>query len=141
MKINTDKVKKHKLGFFFLWLGVLCGIILMTNIKDIVTDTTEVTAVVTKTFNGSGKAGSAGPKMNIEWQDEDGDIHTDGSLSNTEGYEVGDLVTIEVDKETRSRRVISGNGSVVLFVLGLVTTITCLILLKIVFCIPKRYKE
>lgn len=137
MRLDRGKISRDKLGFFFICLGLLCSLLFMTKIYDLNIETTEVQAVVTNTFKGSGKNSSHGPKMNVEWVDLNGEVQTEGSLRNSFGLEEGDYHTILVDAETQSRIVLTPAGSITMFVLGLLCNIICIVIIRVFYCYSK----
>lgn len=141
MKLDRGKISRDKLGFFFICLGLLCGVLFMTKIFDLNIETTEVQAVVTNTFKGSGRNSSRRPKMNVEWVDLNGEVQTEGSLWNRFGLEEGDYYTIIVDAETQSRMVLTPAGSITMFVLGLLCNIICIVIMRVFYCCSKGEKS
>lgn len=84
---------------------------------DLQIETDEIEAVVVKSWY-SHNSKQKGWKMNIEWVDLDGNMHSDGSLSNPDQLDVGDSYTMLVDAETHSRQIISTEGNIVIVVMG-----------------------
>lgn len=124
MGLDKNKIKKGKLGFFFVSLFMIMGIIFMLNIFDLFVESVEIDAVVSHTYETEshhvGKTHTnGGPKMNIEWIDLNGEVQTEGSLYNRDYLEEGDTFPILVDAETQSRRVLTKGGSIVCFILGI----------------------
>lgn len=50
MKLDKYKIKQSKLGFFFVCMFLLMGVIFMLRIFDLFTETVEIEAVVSHTF-------------------------------------------------------------------------------------------
>ncbi len=141
MKLDKYKISKHKLLFFFLCFGLLISVSFMTKIFDLWTESVEIQAEVVKTFRSGGKAGTGGPKMNIEWVDLNGEVQKDGSLHNGYRLDVGDTYTIRVDAKTQSRRVLTPVGSIILSGMGLVSVIVLLWIMKAIYGLPKNYGD
>lgn len=143
MKLDKEMIKKKKLGFFFLCLFLLVGIIFMLKIFDCLTKTTEIEAVVCHVYEtDSHRVGKiythGGPRMVIEWVDLNGETHMDGSLYNEDYLEEGDIYPILVDAETQSKRVLNKGGSIVCFILGVFFTVGSLLIMRC--CYVREYE-
>lgn len=137
MRLNKDKIKKNKLGFFFICFGLFASLMFMTKIFDLWTESVEIQAEVVKTFRVFGKHTRFFRNVNIEWTDLNGEIQKEGSLHDRYRLEVGDTYTIRVDAETQSRTVLTAAGSIIFFVVGLISGIGLLWIMKVFFGIPK----
>lgn len=118
MQIEKNKIRKHKAFFIILCITFLFGIGSMAKITDLLIETDEIEAVVVKSWYSHNTKHRNGWEMNIEWTDLDGNMHSDGSLSNPDQLDVGDRYTMMVDAETHSRRIISTKGNIFMFVMG-----------------------
>lgn len=121
--MGYDKTKTHKLkiGLIIAVLVFIIGIIFMTKITDLFVGTDEIEAAVVETYETQSSIHTHNPggwKMNIEWLDLEGTVHTEGNLANKDGLDVGDTCIISVDAKTHSRRVPSKVGSILMFVIG-----------------------
>lgn len=121
MFLDKKKIKKNKFLFFLLSFGVFIGIILLAQVVVMFTETTKVTAVVVNEYRTGSSVNHTpyGSKIDVEWEDEDGDIHTEGNLANEEGLSIGDEIQITVDADTQSRRILDYKGIIVLTLTGL----------------------
>ena len=133
MKLDKYKISNGKFGFFALCFFFIVCILIMTKISDLFVDSVEIEAVVTNTYLDYRGKGNPRPKMNIEWEDLQGDIQTEGSMYNEYNLEVGDTYIILVDEETHSKMTNSVSGSIVLFVIGLIGFIFDLIFMKFLY--------
>lgn len=141
MKLEKYKIQEGKLGFICLCLLFFIGLILITKLTDLTTETVEIEAVVTNTWERrhSGFVREPiRPKMNIEWVDLNGEVQTEGGLANRRRLNTGDSFTISVDAKTQSRRVLSKAGCAFLFALGSFCCIVSLKLLKLFYGKEKR---
>ncbi len=142
MKLNKYKIQQHKISFVFFCAAFLVGLFFMTQLTDVLTRTVEIQAVVVKTYEVPhiGRIGhrgvvghSGGPHMNIEWIDAEGEVQTEGSIFNEDGMAVGDTFTISVDARTRSRRIVSREGSLFISGLGLAICAFTLWIIRLLF--------
>ena len=133
MRLDKNEIKKNKFGFTFLCFGLIVSLFFMLNIKDLFKESVEIEAIVTKTYEDHRGHGSPRPKMNIEWEDLNGDIQTEGSMHNEYRLSVGDTYPILVDTETHSEMVTSSTGSIVMFILGLLGLIFNLFAMNILY--------
>lgn len=136
MKLDKDKIRKGKFGFFILCLFFLLGIVFITKIVDAVTKTEEIEAVVVKEYKTNASVHthtSGGWRMNIEWEDLNGTVQTEGNIVNKDRLEVGDTYTILVDAKTQSRRVLSKAGSIMMFGIGVCFCLGSFALTKILY--------
>ncbi len=90
----------------------------MSKIMELQIETEEIKAVVVKSWYSHNAKHRDGWKMNIEWVDLDGNMHSYGSLSNPDQLDVGDSYTMLVDAETHSRRILSKEGNIAMVVMG-----------------------
>ena len=120
MFLDKEKIKKDKFTFIIISFGVFIGLILLAQVVAMFTDTTKVTAVVVDEYYGGSSANHTphGSKIDIEWEDEDGDIHTEGNLANKDGLSIGDEIESTVDAETQSERILDYKGMIVLTLTG-----------------------
>lgn len=130
---TLSDLKEHYKSDIDIRIGLVCCLLFMSKISDLFVDSVEIEAVVTKTYRSSGRAGSGGAKMNIEWVDLNGDTQTQGTMQNGYGLEVGDIYTILVDAKTHSRMVTSPTGSVCMFLGGLLGCIFDLLAMKVLY--------
>lgn len=130
MKLDKYKIKKSKIGFLGICFFFAVGLLFVAKIFDFFTETVEIDAVVIHTYetrHNQTTHNPGGSEMNIEWTDLNGEIQKEGNISNKDNLSEGDSYTISVDAETQSRRVPSKTGSVILFVIGIVS---CMVSLK-----------
>ena len=122
MFFDREKIKKERFLFWFSVWGVSMGLVLWGVLLNMFRQSTTVTAeVVDEYVSGSSVNNHPyGSKINIEWMDEDGDIHSEGNLSNPKGLTVGDTLQIQVDAATQSERILDGPGKLFLFIAGAV---------------------
>lgn len=122
MFFDREKIKKERFLFWFSVCGVSMGLVLWGVLLNMFRQSTTVTAeVVDEYVSGSSVNNHPyGSKINIEWMDEDGDIHSEGNLSNPKGLTVGDTLQIQVDAATQSERILDGPGKLFLFIAGAV---------------------
>ena len=120
MFFDREKIKKERFLFWLSVWGVSMGLILWAIVLNMFRESTTVTAeVVDEYVSGSSvNHHSYGSKINIEWTDADGDLHTEGNLANSKGLTVGDTLQIQVDADTQSQRILDGPGKLVMFLLG-----------------------
>lgn len=121
MFLDKKKIKEDKFCFFIISFGIIVGMILMAKVVTMFTDTTKVTAVVIDEYYGGSSVNHTphGSRIDIEWEDVDGDIHTEGNLVNEDGLSIGDEIEITVDAETQSERILDYKGMIVLALTGL----------------------
>lgn len=122
MFFDREKIKKERFLFWFSVWGVSIGLVLWGSLLNMFCQSTTVTAeVVDEYVSGSSvNKHPYGSKIDIEWMDEDGDIHSEGNLSNPKGLTVGDTLQIQVDAATQSERILDGPGKLFLFIAGAV---------------------
>lgn len=141
MKLEKYKIQEGKIGFIILCIVFFIGLILITEITDLTTETVEIEAVVTHTWERGYYVITRKPrkpKMNIEWVDLNGEVQTEGSLANRKHLNVGDTCTISVDAKTQSRRVLPKAGCIFVSVLGVLSCIVSLKFLKLFYGREKR---
>jgi len=144
LKLDKYKIKSEKMGFLGLCFLLLIGLAFMLKITDLFAETVEIEAVVTDTYEAHHNVHThnpGGPKKDIEWVDLNGEIQTEGNISNREGLSEGDTYTISVDAETQSRRVSSRLGSVIQFVIGIICCVCSLKLMKLFFGITYHTQQ
>ena len=137
MRLDKYEIKKNKFGFTFICFGLIVSLLFMLNIQDLFTESVEIEAIVTKVYKDHRGHGKPKPKMNIEWEDLNGDIQTEGSMYNKYRLNVGDTYPILVDTETHSEMVTSSTGSIIMFILGLIGLIFNLFAMNILYGIDK----
>lgn len=120
MFFDRKKIKKERFLFCFSIWGVFMGLVLWGVLLNMFRQSTTVTAEVVDEYESGSSVNHHpyGSKIDIEWMDDDGDIHTEGNLSNPKGLTVGDTLQIKVDANTQSERILGGAGKFVLFLGG-----------------------
>ncbi len=122
MFFDREKIKKERFLFWFSVWGVSIGLVLWGSLLNMFRQSTTVTAEVVDEYESGSSVNKHpyGSKIDIEWMDEDGDIHSEGNLSNPKGLTVGDTLQIQVDAATQSERILDGPGKLFLFIAGAV---------------------
>ena len=124
------------MGFIGLCIWFFIGLAFMLKITDLFTESVEIEAIVTNTYESDHNVHThnpGGPKVNIEWVDLEGEIQSEGNILNDAGLTEGDTYIISVDAKTQSRRVSSKPAAMIQFVLGIISCALSLIFIQLCY--------